>query len=175
MKKTEPKPLPVPDYVQECDVYIYQLGTEQRAIERLTAERDEQLAAIKASFDTEIRRHEQQADRLTGAIQEFCDRAREVLTEDGKRKTVRFSHGEVAWRDRPPSVSLRGVDKIVELCRASKKLRKFLRVEYSINKQAMLADPETAEAIKGVKIASAGEDFYVEPFRPKAADAAAAE
>lgn len=66
---------------------------------------------------------------------------------------------------RPPKVSLRGVDKVLELLKANKTLsKKFVRVKEEINKDAILADPKAVADIKGISISSGVEDFVIKPF-----------
>lgn len=169
------KPLPVPTTEAACNALIQQLGVEQRESARKAVDRDEEIASLKASYDRQIAAHEAEADRLVAAVYGYCEAHRDELTDGEKRKSFRFAAGTVSWRNRPASVTLRNIEKIIEHCLGSKRLtERFLRVKHEVNKEAMLADPETAKTIKGVKIASAGEDFAVEPFQAKPTDAARA-
>jgi phage host-nuclease inhibitor protein Gam len=43
-------------------------------------------------------------------------------------------------------------------------LARFVRTREEPDKEAMLAEPDVARAVPGVRIASAGEDFVIEPF-----------
>jgi len=169
-KKADGRRFGIPTTHDDCNLAIQLLGNEQRRIVELTAERDTQLASLKASYDRQIAEVEARAEALTDGIQEFCEVRRRELTGDGRKKSFRFAAGEVAWRNRPPSVTVRRVQAAIEFCLAEKGLLKFLRTKHKINKDALRDDPETAATIPGVKIGSAGEDFYVEPFEPKPTD-----
>ena len=96
-------------------------------------------------------------------MQTWCEANRKELL-DGDSKTVKFGNGEVAWRNRPPSVTLRGVEAIIEWCKRHRGFLSFLRIKAEVNKDAMLANPKMAAKIPGVKIVSGIEDFIVTPL-----------
>jgi len=136
------------------------------------------LAALEAALNDEIARLTQRAEkeaeplrchleaRLAG-LEAWCAEHRAELTKGGKTKTADLGTGTVSWRFRPPSVKIRGkVQDIIARCLASRSMvfKSFVRTKYELNKEAMLARPEEAERLEGVKIVSAGEDFIVEPF-----------
>ena len=46
-------------------------------------------------------------ETLQAGIQTYCEAHRDELTSGGKTKTANLVTGEVSWRQRPPSVSIR--------------------------------------------------------------------
>ena len=67
------------------------------------------------------------------------------------------------WRARPPSVRTSGKLEVLIASIRGMKLTRFLREKVELDKDAMLADAANAVTIPGIKIASAGEVFFVEP------------
>ena len=102
-----------------------------------------------------------EVEDLRRGVQAWCEAHREELT-GGRTKTVEFGSGRALWRLRPPSVSLRGKEAVIEAC-ATLGLNRFLRMKVDVNKEAMLAEPDVARRVAGVSIGSEGEDFVIEP------------
>ena len=142
---------------------ITEVGNAQREITRLETQINDITArAIEARKDRidELRTG---IETLSHGVQSWCEVNRDLLCKKGK--TVNLTTGEVSWRVRPPKVSLRGVDKVLELLKANKALsKKFVRVKEEINKDAILADPKSVKDIKGISISSGVEDFVIKPF-----------
>ncbi|MGZ2403338.1 host-nuclease inhibitor Gam family protein [Rhizobium ruizarguesonis] len=142
---------------------VGRIGTLRRSLAAHKAKADEtiRVAGEKLEADTaeivaELAEHER-------GVQAWCESNRLVLTNDGKVKFHDFGTGRINWRSRPPKVSLRGVEAVIEAC---KKLgfKAFIRTTYEVNKDAMLADPTKARLVAGVSISSEGEDFVIEPL-----------
>lgn len=68
----------------------------------------------------------------------------------------------MSWRTRPPRVSVRGEDVVMEALKRLG-LDRFIRRKEEIDKQAVLADPDAVQDIRGLSI-SQGEDFVIKPF-----------
>jgi phage host-nuclease inhibitor protein Gam len=147
---------------EEADEFIYKIGEASRDRQLAETAMNEDIAKIKAEYEAKAGPAAVSISKLTWGLQTWCEAHRKELL-DGDSKTVKFGNGEVSWRNRPASVSLRGVEKIIEWLRAHKR-RRFLRIKYEVNKEAMLAHPRAARKVPGVKIESAGEDFIVAPF-----------
>lgn len=153
---------PIPTNRDEADRFIYRIGCAMRGRAGIQADLDAELADLKARYEKRVAPFNEAIEQRTKGLQTWCEANRAELL-DGDSKTVKFGNGEVAWRMRPASVNLRGVEKVIEWCRAHR-LSRFLRIKTEINKEAMLADPVKATGIPGVSIASAGEDFIVTPL-----------
>ncbi len=152
----------VPQSREDAVWSIGRIGTLRRQIEghKARAEEAVRLAGEKLEADTaelmaELAEHER-------GVQTWCEANRLSLTQDGKVKFHDFGTGQIKWRLRPASVSIRGVEAVIEGCKKLG-LSAFVRVKEELNKEAMLADPDKARTIAGVTIKSAGEDFVIEP------------
>lgn len=161
VKQASPQ-LTVPQSQDEAEEYIAEIGRLQRQRQRLQADMNDQIAEIKQQFEEEGQPLGKDISQLSQGLQVWADANRQRLTNSGKVKFANLASGKINWRMRPPKVSLRGKDAIIEACKKLK-LTGFLRVAEDINKEAMLADPDVAATIQGVTITQ-GEDFVVTPF-----------
>lgn len=143
----------------EC---IKQIGDAQRQLIRLETELNDIIATETDKRKTDIDALKQQIDMLSTGVQLWCEANRELLCAKGG-KTANLVTGEVNWRQRPPKVTVRGADKVLEMLRALK-LNKFIRTKEDINKDAILAEPKAVAAITGINIVTGVEDFVITPF-----------
>lgn len=141
---------------------IRTLGDTQRELTRLETEINDQIAAITSARKEEINALKAREESLSLDIQGWCEANRAQLLKDGG-KEANLVTGMVKWRCRPPSVSIRGMDKVLTTLRALG-LSRFIRTKEEPNKEAMLADPRSVEGIAGITIVRDVEDFIVEPF-----------
>ena len=152
----------------DIEVAIKEVGDLNRELERLAIEQNDQLAAITEKYAPLINAIKEQLTPKQDAIQAWCESHRDELTQNGKTKTGSFNTGEVQWRQRPPSVGIRGVDSVLD----SLKMRgftQFIRIKEEINKEAMLNEPDTAASVPGVTIKTGVEDFVITPFEQEVA------
>ena len=146
---------------------IRALGDAQRELTRVETEINDQIAAITAERKGEIEAIKTRIETLTGGIQTWCEAHRvELLAGGGKEANL--ITGLVKWRQRPPSVSIRSVEKVLETLR-SLGLGRFIRSKDEPNKEAMLADPKAVSGIAGITIVTGIEDFVIEPFEVEVA------
>lgn len=159
-----------------CDDDIKRVGELRQQLTLIEAGMNQELADIKQRVEEEAKPINAELKQLEIGIEVFCRENRELLTEGGKTKTVKFGNGDVSWRLRPAAVSIKkktNTETVVAwLLEAGGKFKRFLRVEHTLNKEAMLADPALAAEVPDVKISSAGEKFEITPF---GAELAAAE
>jgi len=161
--KTAAAQFPVPQTTDEANDFIARIGAAQRERQILEAAMNEEMAALKDRYEVQARPFKDEIEQRSKGLQVFCEAHRARLTSDGKVKFHRFGAGEVSWRSRPPKVTIRGADVVIEALKRLG-LTRFLRVKEEVNKEAMLAEPEVATTIAGVSVGSAGEDFIVKPF-----------
>lgn len=153
---------PVPQSKDDCVVQIATIGHHQRERQRLEAAMNAELAAVRQRWEEQARPHADAIVALSRGVQTFCEAHRSELTRDGKVKTYTFASGEVRWRMPPPSVSIRGNDAVIESLERLG-LVQYLRSKTEVNKEAILADPSQAVAVKGIKLTQE-EDFVVVPW-----------
>lgn len=141
---------------------IRELGDAQRHLIRIETEINDIVASATAARKEQIDALKTKIETLTGGIHTWCEANRSKLCEGGG-KTANMITGEVAWRQRPPSVSIRAVEKVLETLKALG-LHRFIRNKEEPNKEAMLADPSAVSGIAGISIVTGVEDFSVQPF-----------
>jgi phage host-nuclease inhibitor protein Gam len=164
------KPMaPVPQSKHDCAESIRLLGDLQRQFERERSEMNDHIAAIAQAHQPLLSDLSDRMQALQGGIQAWCEAHRAELCDEGDKlgKTANLVTGEVSWRQRPPSVSIRGVDTVLDtLLRMG--LGRFVRVKNEPNKEAMLNEPEAVRGIAGISIVTGVEDFIVVPFEATA-------
>jgi phage host-nuclease inhibitor protein Gam len=155
---------------EEAEAAVHRLGELRRELTRAETALNDEIAALKLAAETQAKPLQEEIAQLTARVQGYCEANRTELTNGGRTKTVIFATGEVKWRARPPSVSVRGVEAVIAYLKATLGGR-FVRTKEEIDKEAMLADREAAALVPGVKIGSEGEDFVIEPLNVELAAA----
>ena len=150
---------------------VAQIGELVRERTRIEAAMNDELAVVKARFETEAQPHGERITALTIGVQTWCEAHRSDLTQGGKTKTVQLPTGEVKWRVTPPSVSIKGTEAVLQLLR-NKQLVQFIRAKEEVNKEAILADPKAVAGIAGITI-NQKEEFVIEPFAAQLDEVAA--
>lgn len=147
---------------EEAADCIKRIGDAERHLTRVQTELNDIIADETAKRTDVIDDLKKTIDTLTDGVQMWCEANRQDLCSKGS-KTANLVTGEVSWRQRPPSVSVRGKDKIIDTLKQLK-LARFLRQKDEINKEAILAEPNAVAHIKGLKLVTGVEDFVITPF-----------
>lgn len=147
---------------EEVNAAIGEIGAAQRRRDEIHTAMNEELAAVRARWEEEAYPHAQVIKVMGQAVQVWCEGNRVELTRDGRTKTAKFAAGEVSWRTRPPSVTVRGQGIVLEALKRLG-LERFIRRKEEVDKTAILADPGGVEGVKGISI-SQGEHFVIKPF-----------
>lgn len=146
---------------------IRTLGDAQRELIRIETEINDAIAEITNARKSEIEALKTRCDTLINGIQTWCEANRVELCKNGG-KSANLITGEVSWRQRPPRVSIRAVDKVLDTLKALG-LSRFIRAKEEPNKEAMLAEPKAVQGIAGITIVTGQEDFAVTPFEQEVA------
>jgi phage host-nuclease inhibitor protein Gam len=146
----------------EAMAAIKELGDAQRELTRLETEINDLVAEITNARKDEVNALSERVDTLTNGIHLWCEANRAALC-GAKGKTANMITGEVAWRQRPPSVTVRSVDKVIETLKKLG-LSRFLREKTEVNKEAILAESAAVAGIAGITVVTGVEDFNVTPF-----------
>lgn len=149
--------------VEQVQSAIKEIGDLSREHTRLTTEMNDKIGATSEQYAPQLKSLEKEIEPLQKAVQEYCEANRDELTEFGKTKTANFVTGEVQWRQRPPSVAIRGADAVLESLQRLG-LDRFIRTKNEINKDALLNEPDVAKGIAGITIKTGVEDFVIKPF-----------
>ena len=140
---------------------IRAIGDLLREHTRQSANMNDEIAAITSKYKDRLDSLSDSVTRIQGGVQTWCEAHREEIC--GKGKSANLITGEVSWRQRPPSISIRGADDVVSTLLRNG-LERFVRTEQNPNKQAMLNDPEAVRGVKGISIVTGVEDFVITPF-----------
>lgn len=174
----------VPQGREQAAQRVRELGDIQRRLQARIHQLDTAIAELQAAAAPDILELNGQVEAHHLAIQTWAEGNRAVLTNGHRVKTVNLLTGEIGWRQRPPSVSLTNVEATVgELIKLG--LRGFVRQKQEVNKDAILATHALASSlkpddvgdaaervrldlmglssIKGIKVVSGLEDFFVAP------------
>lgn len=157
----------VPQTIDDCAADIRRIGDLQRQLTVAQAEMNDTIAEVTERYQPVLEAIKEQIKPLQAGVQVWCEANRHDLTRGGKVKTANFTTGEVQWRQRPPSVSVRGVDAVIAVL-DSLGLGRFLRVKTEINKDAVLNEPDAVRGVPGITIVTGVEDFVIAPFEIEA-------
>jgi phage host-nuclease inhibitor protein Gam len=155
--------VPVPQTALQADEFVQRIGTAQRELALIQAALDETVAAAKAEAEAKAVPLNDTITRLTEGLKVWATANRDKLTSGGATKTVKMPSGEIAWRIRPPSVSLSNVAALVAHLLADKRLGRFIRTKHEPDKEALLKEPDLARTLPGVTLKTGVEDFIVAP------------
>ncbi|WP_407589990.1 host-nuclease inhibitor Gam family protein [Escherichia coli] len=143
------------------------IGDLQREASRLETEMNDAIAEITEKFAARIAPIKTDIETLSKGVQGWCEANRDELTNGGKVKTANLVTGDVSWRVRPPSVSIRGMDAVMETLERLG-LQRFIRTKQEINKEAILLEPKAVAGVAGITVKSGIEDFSIIPFEQEA-------
>lgn len=147
---------------------IKTIGDLQREYTRIEADISDQLAALTKAAAPRIEQLRERIGTLQAGVQTWCEAHRVEIC--GKGKTANLITGEVAWRQRPPSVSVRNADSVIGTL-LEHGLAWAVRQKTEVNKEAILADPSAVAGIKGLTVVTGLEDFVITPFEADLGDA----
>lgn len=153
----------VPQTQDDVAADIRRIGDLQRQLTRYQTEANDKIAEITATYQPLLDGLREQIKPLQAGVQVWCEANRHELTRGGKVKSANLVTGEVQWRQRPPSVSVRGVDAVLSVL-AELGLGRFIRVKNEVNKDAILAEPEAVRGVAGISVVTGVEDFVIVPF-----------
>lgn len=158
----------VPQSKNDCAELIRTLGDLQREQLRQKAEMNDEIADITQRYQPGLSDLQARIEALQTGVQAWCEAHRvELCGENDKMgKTARLVTGEVSWRMRPPSVSIRGAESVIETLQRMG-LDRFVRTKQEPNKEAMLNEPDALRGIAGISIVTGQEDFIIVPFEAK--------
>ncbi|EHK5236349.1 host-nuclease inhibitor Gam family protein [Salmonella enterica] len=151
-----------PQSKEQVSVDIKKIGDIQRELTRIETDTNDQIAVIMNQNTPKIEALRAELDVLQKGVQTWCEANRSSITK-GDSKTANLITGEVAWRKKPDSVSLKGVEIVIETLKKLK-LDRFIRRKEEVNKDAILADREAVKGVTGISIVSGKETFSITPF-----------
>lgn len=153
----------VPQTRDEVVSDIKTIGDVQRELTRLETEMNDEIGVVTERYAAPVDDLKKRLNTLQGGVQGWCEAHRAELTDNNKVKFANLVTGEVQWRCRPPSVTVRGAETVLALLKV-KGLDRFIRTKQEVNKEAILNEPDAIEAVPGVTINRDIEDFAIVPF-----------
>jgi phage host-nuclease inhibitor protein Gam len=153
----------VPQSHDDCAADINAIGRLSREITVTQAAMNDEIAAITDRYTAVFTPLQDEVKSLTAGVQSYCEANRDELTLNGKTKSGQFVTGTVQWRQKPPSVAVRGVEAVIEALKQFG-LTRFIRVKEELNKDAILNEPTVVAGVAGLSIKSGVEDFVIQPF-----------
>lgn len=166
VKKTRIKQsamIAVPQSHDDCAADINSIGRLSREITVAQAAMNDEIAGITDRYTAVFTPLQEEVKSLTAGVQSYCEANRDELTLNGKTKSGQFVTGTVMWRQKPPSVAVRGVEAVIEALKQFG-LARFVRTKEELNKEAILNEPTAISGIAGLSIKKGVEDFVIEPF-----------
>lgn len=161
-KRLKAATLEAPQSREETQSWIKTLGDTQREHARLTHDLNDKIAELTDAAKPALNALAERSVALQQGIQAWCEANRAELTAGGG-KTTNLITGEVSWRQRPPSIAVRGIESVLENLRTLG-LARFIRQKEEVNKEAMLNEPDIAATIAGITVVRGKEDFVIVPF-----------
>ena len=149
----------------DCQADIKKLGDLQREFMREQADLNDAISNLAKDAAPRLTQLNERIELLQAGVQTWCEANRKELCGSGK--TANLITGEVQWRARPPSVTIRGAEVVLENLK-SLGLERFVRVKEEANKEAMLNEPDAVRGVAGITINSGIEDFTITPFEVSA-------
>lgn len=159
--KSTAQAIAVPQSKADVQRDIKLLGDAQRALTRIETEINDKLAELTKARAPMIEKLRLQITELQSGVQTWCEAHR--LEICGKGKSANLITGEVNWRQRPPSVTVRNADSVINQL-GELGLTEFVRVKHEVNKDAVLAAPDQVKQIRGIAVITGVEDFVITPF-----------
>lgn len=153
----------VPQTRDEAAADIRKIGDLQRQALRATTDMNDEIAHVTQIYQPRLDAINGQLKTLQEGVQGYCEAHRIELTDGGKVKTANLITGEVQWRQRPPSVSVRGAEAVIETLKRLGFAR-FIRSKEEINKEAVLNEPDEVRGVAGLTVVTGVEDFVITPF-----------
>lgn len=153
----------VPQSRDDAAADIRKIGDLQRQFARASTEMNDAIANITQNYQPRLAAISEQIATLQEGVQGFCEAHRAELTDGGKVKSANLITGEVQWRQRPPSVSVRGAEAVIEMLKRLG-LDRFVRTKEEVNKEAVLNEPDEVRGVAGLSVITGVEDFVITPF-----------
>ena len=153
---------PVPQTREEAIEAIAAIGRHQRERQRLEAAMNEELAAVRARHEAEAAPHTAAIDGLSHAVEVWADANRALLTRHGRTRSAKLAGGDIGWRLSPPAVEVEGEAAVLEELQR-RGLQRFVRVRESLNREAVLHEPEAVADVPGIEVVQ-HEVFVIKPY-----------
>ena len=159
MAKKSRRIITVPASLVEANTSLFRIGAIDRSVSAIESELSEAIARLREEAEARSAPLLSERDDLATGLKLFDETNRATLLEND-RKSVRISAGVFGWRLTPTKVQfLRGGAKKVLEAIKELRLKKYLRIKESVDKEALLKDRPVITGVKYVQ----REEFFLEP------------
>jgi phage host-nuclease inhibitor protein Gam len=104
----------------------------------------------------------QSRDEAAADIRKIGDLQRQALRATTEMNDA-IAHITQNFQPRPPSVSIRGQEAVIDLIKRLG-LTRFIRTKEEVNKEAVLNEPDEVRGVAGLTVVTGVEDFVITPF-----------
>ncbi len=160
-KKIKAAAIDVPATREEAEQVLADIGRLQRTIGTIQNRMNDVLARVKARYESQAKEPAAELERQFARLHAWAEAHRAELLVDGS-KTARLATGELSWRTSPPSVRITDAESVIERLK-EKGLHRFVRTKEEVNRELILATPETVSNVTGISITQR-EEFIAKPF-----------
>lgn len=145
--------------LSDVDKALKELCALEAEIERIDADGEKLIAAIKAKTAETGKPLRERVKEVSATIKAFCDYHKNEYFKD--KKSLDLSFGTIGYRLTPPSIS---ISKQTLALMKQLGLVGYIRVKEEVDKEALLAlDDDTLAQIEAVK--KQKNEFFVQPKR----------
>lgn len=156
----------VPQTREEADRLLGEIGALTREVERIEADLTDTVALAKESAKEKAAPLADALKSKFAALTAWAEANKSELLQ-GKRRSLTLTQGMIGWRWGNPAVKVgRGQDEAVVSTFTRLGLSDLLRVETSLDREAILKRPEAIEGIAGISIEQV-ESFFAKPLDVK--------
>lgn len=154
----------IPQDITEAEQLVSRIHELQAEIVLENAAAEEATKKINEEATAENQPRSKEIFRLAQAVNAFAQARRDFLTKSGKAKTVKLSiGGSLRWRAIPPSVNLLADEAVVVDALKAAGLANLVRTKETVNKEAVLGNPEAVKNLAGLEIITGKEEFEIKP------------
>lgn len=156
----------VPESRKDAEAMIKQIGLRQRELSTAENKLSDKVAKTKEGFEGKLKEYQDDIQAMQNAIQAYAEKHREELIPEGKKST-KLNGGEIGWRTTKDKVVCKNTKHAVQVLKDTRK-KKFLRTSESLDKSAILKEPNGLPEGCGIEIQPGQDVFWIKPAQSKA-------
>ncbi len=146
-----------------ADALLGDIGQLKRELEKIDLDLTEVVANARAAASERAKPLAAELKAKVAALAAYAEAHRAELLPPGRR-SVSLSQGVIGFRYSSPKVDVvRGQEESVIATLERLDLIDFIRIEKTLNREAILAAPERIEGLAGICVVQT-ESFYVKPL-----------
>ena len=149
-----------PKTLAAAEESIRKMAELQRQLQHIELTLIEEITPIRDYYEKKSKPLKEKIEDLQVGLQFWAEKNKADLI-NGKTRTAKLATGEVGWRMSAATVHVAATNVIDSLKRLG--LTKFIRTKEELDKNAILANPQGLESVKGLSIVRE-ETFWVKPF-----------